>query len=67
MQTKRRTSTASSALYKVEVWYWNKIRKTRTHISTVAYSKPYSLAKSIKRLEDLKNHPVGTYTKMVKQ
>lgn len=35
-------------------------------IEVIEYGKPYPLAKSIKRMEELKNYPRGTYFKLVK-
>jgi len=34
-------------------------------VATIKYGVPYALAKSIKRQEELKNHPKGTFFKIV--
>lgn len=60
------TDIKPTPLFNIEVWYRDSITGTARRVSTVEYGKPYALAKSIKRQEDLKNHPKGTFTKLVK-
>lgn len=35
-------------------------------VATIAYQKPYPLARSIMNIEKLKNNPKGTYFKLIK-
>lgn len=51
-------------LYNVEEHYKDTITKKSRHVATNHWQKPYALAKSLKRLEELKNKPKGTYHKI---
>jgi hypothetical protein len=47
-------------LVNVQHWY------RKRHIATLHWQKPYALAKSLKRIEEIdKKYPKGTYFKLV--
>ncbi len=55
-------------LYNVEQYYWDSINKTTKNTVTIAYQKPFVIARSIKRMHETdrtKNYPKGTFFKII--
>jgi len=52
-------------LYTVQQYYKDPLLGKVRHVASIQGGRalPYRLALSLKRLEDLKNHPKGTFTK----
>lgn len=48
-----------TCLFNLEEWYGKR------KVATIAWQKPYGLAKALKRMEELKDKPKGTYHKLV--
>lgn len=60
------TVTLPSKLFDTVIWYRDSIKKTNTKKETISYGKPFCLARSIGRMEMLKNYPKGYYFKTPK-